>query len=218
MKKNRDLNILIIDDHLIIRNGFKTMLSNLDFMYTIKVFEAENARTAISKLKTKLIDLVFLDYNLENTTGPEVLQQLLQLKPNLKVIALSNYDELIFVNYMIEKGASGYLIKNITQQQLKDAILTVLNGEKFFSTEVLIKMIQKEQSAKMDLSKIKTLLSAREIQILQLISLELTNEEIAEKLFLSKRTVDSHRHNLLAKLNVKNTVGLVKYAIKYKLI
>jgi DNA-binding NarL/FixJ family response regulator len=218
LKKKKDLNILIIDDHLIIRNGFKTMLSNLDFMYTIKVFEAENAKTAISKLKTKLIDLVFLDYNLENTTGPEVLQQLLQLKPELKVIALSNYDELIFVNYMIEKGASGYLIKNITQQQLKDAILTVLNGEKFFSTEVLIKMIQKEQSAKKDFSKIKTLLSAREIQILQLISLELTNEEIAQKLFLAKRTVDSHRHNLLAKLNAKNAVGLVKYAIKYKLI
>jgi DNA-binding NarL/FixJ family response regulator len=218
LKKKKDLNILIIDDHLIIRNGFKTMLSNLDFMYTIKVFEAENAKTAISKLKTKPIELVFLDYNLENTTGPEVLQQLLQLKPKLKVIALSNYDELIFVNYMIEKGAKGYLIKNISQHQLKDAILTVLNNEKYFSTEVLIKMIQKDQLTKTNIVKIKTLLSKREIQVLQLISLELTNEEIAEKLFLSKRTVDSHRHNLLAKLNVKNTVGLIKYAIKYKLV
>jgi DNA-binding NarL/FixJ family response regulator len=165
-----------------------------------------------------IIDLVFLDYNLENTTGAEILPVLLGFKKNLKVVALSNYDELLYVNLMLKNGALGYMIKNISKQQLTDCILMVMNNQKFFSSEILIKMLKNEDDNKTLLKQIKTNLSPREIQVLQMISLEFTNTEISKKLYLSKRTIDNHRQNLLIKLKVKNTVGLIKYALSHKLI
>jgi DNA-binding NarL/FixJ family response regulator len=218
LKKGKRLNILIIDDHQIVRNGLKSMLKRLDIMYDIYVYEAYNLKSAVHRVKTKNIHFVFIDYNLDEATALDVLPVLFRLKKDIKAVAISNYDELVFVNYMIQCGASGYLIKNITTQQLKDCILMVMNNQNYFSSEILIKMLKKDnESIQLNIS-LKNNLSSREIEILQLISLEFTNTEIAEKLFLAKRTVDTHRQNLLVKLNVKNTVGLVRYAIKHNLI
>jgi DNA-binding NarL/FixJ family response regulator len=218
VKPIRKLSILIIDDHLMVRQGLKNILESLDIMYNINVYEADNLKTALQKLRLHIIDLVFLDYNLENTTGAEILPVLLGFKKNLKVVALSNYDELLYVNLMLKNGALGYMIKNISKQQLTDCILMVMNNQKFFSSEILIKMLKNEDDNKTLLKQIKTNLSPREIQVLQMISLEFTNTEISKKLYLSKRTIDNHRQNLLIKLKVKNTVGLIKYALSHKLI
>ncbi len=218
MKPIRKLTILIIDDHLMVRQGMKNMLESLDIMYDIKVVEADSLKSALQKLKLHFIDLVFLDFNLENITGAEILPILLEFRKDLKVVTLSNYDELLYVNLMLKNGALGYLLKNISKKQLVDCILMIMNNQKFFSPEILIKMLKSEDEHKKLLKQIKTNLTPREIQVLQMISLEFTNTEISEKLFLSKRTIDSHRQNILIKLKVKNTVGLVKYGILNKLI
>jgi DNA-binding NarL/FixJ family response regulator len=201
-----------------VRQGLKNMLESLDIMFNIKVYEADSLKTALQKLRTYLIDLVFLDFNLESITGAEILPLLLEYKSDLKVVALSNYDELLYVNLMLKNGALGYLLKNISKQQLVDCILMIMNNQKFFSPEILIKMLKNEDEHKKLLKQIKTNLTPREIQVLQMISLEFTNTEISEKLYLSKRTIDNHRQNLLIKLKVKNTVGLIKYALLHKLI
>jgi DNA-binding NarL/FixJ family response regulator len=201
-----------------VRQGLKNMLESLDIMFNIKVYEADSLKTALQKLRTYLIDLVFLDFNLESITGAEILPLLLEYKSDLKVVALSNYDELLYVNLMLKNGALGYLLKNISKQQLVDCILMIMNNQKFSSPEILIKMLKNEDEHKKLLKQIKTNLTPREIQVLQMISLEFTNTEISEKLYLSKRTIDNHRQNLLIKLKVKNTVGLIKYALLHKLI
>ncbi len=218
MKKKNILNILIIDDHLLVRDGLKNILKSIVTIYDLNVFEASNLTTAMRVMKLKKIDLVFLDYQLENETGAEIMPFLFELNKELKVVTLSNYDELQFVKSMLKLGAVGYLIKNISKQQLTDCILMVMNNQKYFSTEILIKLLQEETDQITSSQKIKSILTKREMQILLLISMELTNEEMAEKLGLSRRTIDNHRQNLLVKLGVKNTAGLIKYAYKNNFI
>ncbi len=218
MIKTKKLEVLIVDDHTLVRDGLKTMLLSIDSIYTIKVYEAENLKGALTKIKTKKIDLVILDYQLEDITGAEIIPHLLELNKQLKVVTLSNYDELQFVKEMLKLGAVGYLIKNISKQQLTDCILMVMNGQKYFSTEILIKLLQEEADQITTSEKIKSMLNKREMQILLLISMEYTNEQIAEKLYLSKRSIDKYRQNLLEKFGVKNTAGLIRYAYENKFL
>jgi DNA-binding NarL/FixJ family response regulator len=165
----------------------------------------------------KAYDIVLIDYQLPGQTGTETLQRIRLYKKDMKVLALSNYDEVSYVKSMMNEGANGYILKNIDPAQLITAIHSVLSGSSYFSNEVALKLIDSRNTEKTLLAE-KSVLTDRELEVLQLIALELTNDEIAAKLFISKRTVDTHRQNLIKKLHVKNTAGLIKAAYAFKLI
>ncbi len=142
----------------------------------------------------------------------------MRYKPDTKFLALSNYDELAYIESMIAAGASGYILKNIEPLQLLNAIKTVLENKNFYSNEVAIKLIEGSRKPELKASLNNNKLTKREIEVLKLIAMEYTNEEIAKQLSVGKRTIDTHRQNLLQKLHAKNTVGLTKAAYALNLV
>jgi DNA-binding NarL/FixJ family response regulator len=150
--------------------------------------------------------------------GLETLKKIRLYKKDLKVLALSNYDEVSNVKIMMNEGANGYVLKNIEPSQLVHAIESVLGGKPYYSNEVAVKLIDSANDTGKSINAKKSDLTEREVEILKLIAHELTNDEIAQKLFISKRTVDTHRQHLLKKLQVKNTAGLIKAAYTFDLL
>lgn len=216
-----DVNILIADDHKMIRDGLRLMLSLHNREFNFFITEASNGGEAIALCLKKDFDIVLLDYQMPKFNGDDVAHRIRMYKPKCKIIILSNYDEKSFIQSSISKGVSGYILKDINTEELITAIRTVLDGGTYFTANVQGKIA--DDGAKGPERDMKQLsrqlgLSAREIEVLQLIANELTNEEIANKLNISKRTVDTHRMNLLFKLRAKNTVGLIKFAYSNKLV
>jgi len=212
------LQLLIVDDHKMIRDGLKVMLTSFKKTICFTVEEAETGEEAIKKIGKKDFQLVFMDYHMPGLSGAEAIIRMLRFKPGLKILGLSNYDELIHVQSMIDAGAKGYVLKNIEPAQLLTAIKTVLQNKMYYSNEVAMKMIEAFKKETVKTLWNKEGLTRREIEILKMIAMEMTNEKIAEKLSIGKRTVDSHRQNLLNKLHATNTVGLIKAAYKMNLI
>lgn len=215
---SQTIQTLIVDDHKMIRDGLKLMLSSLKKLIHFHIEEAESGEQALIKVNRKDFDIIIVDYRLPGISGAETSRQILCYKPLTKILALSNYDELPYIQKMIDAGVKGYVLKNIEPSQMLSAIKTVLEGKTYYSNEVALKLIDtaKEDVVKKNLEAQK--LTKREIEILRMIAMEMTNEEIAVKLYVGKRTVDTHRQNLLNKLHAKNTVGLVKAAYQLKLI
>ena len=206
------IKIIIADDHSIIRDGLKALLEkNPKFAV---VGEAANGLELINLLQTIPCDVVCTDISMPVMDGIETTKQLNKKHPKLKVICLSMHEQVDYIKKMMETGAMGYIFKDSSQEELQLAIETVYGGKKYFNQKLFDILLNDEKSA----SKNEVILSTREKEILKLIAEEFTNAEIAEKLFISVRTVDTHRQNLLQKLDVKNTAGLVKYAIKSALL
>jgi DNA-binding NarL/FixJ family response regulator len=209
--------IALADDHKIVRDGIKTMLESQPEIDV--VVEASNGNEILEKLENKLVDLVIMDISMPEKDGIQATKELKEKHPNIKVLALTMSNDDLHIRQMIQAGASGYIMKSAGRKDLKDAIETIMNGKHYFSDEAT-------QSIMMDLVKGKgksTAMDAvhitdRELEILELIVQEFTNQEIAEKLFISSRTVDAHRRNLLQKTGARNTAGLVKYAFQHNLI
>lgn len=216
--KKKELSILIIDDHKMLRDGLKLMLSSLAKTIPFHITEAESGEAGIEKMNRFDFELVIMDYQLPGLSGAETIHRILRFKPNTKILALSNYDELPYIQSMIEAGAKGYVLKNIEPGEMLTAIKSVLADKNYYCSEVAIKLIDAGKDKSVKESALQELLSKREIEVLQWIAMELTNEEIAQKLFVAKRTVDTHRQNLINKLNVRNTAGLVKFAYKMNLV
>jgi DNA-binding NarL/FixJ family response regulator len=208
--------LLIVDDHQMVRDGIRVMLESQNKTYDFIITEAENGEDAIKNVLKYDYDIVLIDYQLPKMTGMETVEKILLYKPTTKILALSNYDELTYINNMLKAGASGYILKNVEPVELIAAIKTILNDKVFYSNEVAIKLIESKKRTASSIDKYS--LTKRELEILKLITQEKTNDEISTLLFIAKRTVDSHRQNLLNKLGVKNTVGLTKIAIENKLI
>lgn len=212
-----DVEILLVDDHEIVRDGIQSLLEN-EIGFNI-VAEAETGSKALEKCKKFEPDLVVMDINMPKMNGIEATRQIRSEFPKIKILALTMMDEDQHIRQMIEAGASGYILKSSSKIELVDAITTVLKGNHYFSDETTQKVM-------MDLvknsSKQKTNapgnLTNREREVLTLIAKEYTNQEIADKLYISIRTVDSHRRNLLQKTGAKNTAGLVTYAIKHNIV
>jgi DNA-binding NarL/FixJ family response regulator len=223
--KVEKLQLLIVDDHKMIRHGIKLMLETADKnKYKFIFDEAESGEEAIAKTNNIKYDIIIMDYQLPKMSGAEATKLIMKNEPKSKILALSNYDEYMYIDNMMAAGAKGYVLKNIGVQDLLNAIESILNGKNYYSNDVAVKIInfghtEQTPSSKKAPSKFVAVntLSKRELEIIQLIAAEFTNEEIANKLFISKRTVDTHRQNLLNKLGVKNTAGLVKYAMELKL-
>ena len=219
MEKN-NIKILVVDDHPIVRDGIKTMLELGEFYsYNFTVLEASDKEETMSILKSKAIDLVLMDYQLEKIDGSSLTSVILNEYPEQLVLALSNYDNIEFTSSMLKAGARGYMTKNIKSDELFEAITTVLSGKLFYTQHIANELIERE-ILKKGLAKRNSdnpalaLLSKREIEIIQLICEQLTNEQISKKLFLSKRTVDNHRQNILNKLGMVNTAGMVRFAVE----
>lgn len=216
--EKRTIDILIVDDHQMVRQGLKKMLLSLNGPFIIKTMEAESGKKAIEKLNQNNYDIVFMDYQMPDNSGLETINQVLRFKPHQKIIVLSNYDQLAYVESVRSAGALDYLLKNIESAELLKAINRILKGKVYYSNDVMLKLVEAKEQGLVQENKIKTLLTKRETQVLKLIASELSHDEIGKKLFISPKTVQTHRQNLLIKLGVKNTAGLVKKALKMKLI
>lgn len=209
------ITIGIADDHLLVIQGIKAMLSKKNHLSI--VFAAENGNSLLNNLKISLPDVLLLDIQMPDMSGIDLCQQIAKDYPSVKILALTNMDESFYVKQMIRNGAAGYLLKNTDQLTMIDAIEEVMMGNQY-----LDKQIQKNLMDEMLLGKKRSaqqvVLTKRELEILGLIAKEFTNHEIAESLFISLRTVQTHRLNISHKLNAKNMVSLVKEAYKRGLI
>lgn len=214
----RTIRLLIVDDHQMVRDGIRVMLESKENLLRFDIDEAENGEMAIRKILKKEFDIVLIDYQLPGMNGTETLQKIHLYKKDMKVLVLSNYDEFSYVKSMINEGANGYILKNIDPSQLIHAVESVLAGKPYYSNEVALKLIESANEPGQAETGNKGGLSKRELEVLKMIALEMTNDEIAKSLFISKRTVDTHRQNLLKKLQVKNTAGLIKAAYSFDLL
>ena len=195
------------------------MLETRENYLRFEIDEAENGEIAVQKILKKGFDIVLIDYQLPGMTGTETVKQIRLYKKDIKVLALSNYDEFSYVNSMVNEGANGYILKNVDPSQLIQAIQSVLAGSSYYSNEVALKLIDSAKNLdNKSINAQKNRLTKRELEVLKMIALEMTNDEIAKCLFLSKLTVDTHRQKLSNKLSLKNTVGLIKAAYALNLL
>ncbi|MBN1180717.1 MAG: response regulator transcription factor [Bacteroidales bacterium] len=202
--------IVLVDDHKLFRNGLRFLISEIDNVEVVA--EASNGIEFMEIIKNYKPDLVLMDINMPEMDGIEASKRALQLYPDLTILVLSMFGEEDYYNTMIEIGVKGFLLKDADNTELQTAITRVLNGQTYFSQELLLNLIRKKD----DKSDIQ--LSSREKEVLTLICKGLSNYEISEKLFISQRTVERHRANLLDKTNSSNSISLVIYAIKNKLV
>jgi len=211
------IKLLLADDHKMIREGIKALLGK---NVRIKIVgEATTGHEALDLLQKQPADLVLMDINMPEMNGIETTNAINKTHPETKVLALTMHDDDQSIISMLEAGASGYVIKTADKVTLETAIEKVHAGETYFPPEVAQAVLQrhvKQKQTRQDISKVA--LTNREEEVLRLIAQGLTNPEIAEKLFISKRTVDAHRRNLLDKVQAKNTAGLVIYAVKHGLV
>jgi DNA-binding NarL/FixJ family response regulator len=216
----KKIKIHLADDHPVVIDGIKTLLQ------TITNFEVVGhsivGTNIFEDVKTDKSDVLILDLSMPQKDGFEVLKEFKAKGSSCKVIILSSYDDLKIIKEVMKHGASAYLTKQCGAENIIEAIYAVNNGEEYYCNTVREKIFSTATKAISKLNKNKpsadSLLSDREIEIITLIALEFSGKEISEQLFISINTVETHRKNILKKLNAKNTISLVKYAIKYNLI
>lgn len=203
------IRVLIVDDHPMVLEGMKAVLSNFD--YVTVVGTACNAFGAMDLLKAIPADIAIVDINLPEVNGIELTAKIKKDFPQVKVLAMSTFTERSYISQMIQNGASGYLVKSASKEEIEAAILGVKEGKLYLSID------NHALGLNTDISDVPVV-SRREKEVLQLIVDGLTNPQIAEKLFISLHTVDSHRKNLLTKFNVNNTASLIRIAVKCNLV
>jgi len=202
------IKILIVDDHPLIVQSLSSIIKDSKIGEVEAI--ASTAKQCMYLVGTKHFDLVLLDINLPDGNGLDICKSLTEKYPQIKVLALTSFNEYTIIRKMMENGASGYILKNSMPEEVVEGIETVLKGETFLCHEVDLLMKKKPDQ--------QIFLTPRETELLKLICDGYTNPEIAEKLFLGVETINSYRKNLLFKLNARNTAVLVKIAIEQKLI
>ena len=211
------LKLYLVDDHKLFREGLKLLLSTQDFVKHI--YEASNGREFIENLPLTECDVVLMDIEMPEMNGIEATREALHLHPELKIIVLSMYGDEQYYYQMIDAGAKGFMLKNTGIENVIKGIQKVAAGENFFSEELLFNILNNmRDNSKTTAAVPDNELSDREMEILYHVCKGESNQEIAEALFISKRTVDKHRANLLSKTGCRNTAALVMYAIKNKMI
>lgn len=206
--------IVIVDDHFIFRSGLKDLLAEIP---NVKVMaEADSGEAFLEMLPDVNPDIVFMDIKMPGINGIETTRRALDIRPDLKILALSMFGENEYVEEMLQAGALGYLLKNIGKDELIKAIENISQQKGYFSDEILVMVTRKVFNAKQE-SKDKNILDSftkRELEVLQLVSQGFSNSDIAKKLNISPRTVGGHRNNMLSKSGLKNTAALVSFALK----
>jgi DNA-binding NarL/FixJ family response regulator len=206
------IRVFIVDDHPVVIEGIHSLLQNEKDM--VWVGQAMNAQSCLGFFVSNTADVILMDISMPGMDGVELCAAMKEKYPGIFILGLSTFNQGLYIKKMMENGASGYILKNSSKEELVKAIHTVNDGGIFFSGEVGQALAEYQRSSKTELP----LLTPREKEILELIAEGYTNPQIAEKIFLSQFTVDSHRKNLLAKLNVKNTASLIRLAVERKLI
>jgi DNA-binding NarL/FixJ family response regulator len=208
------VNIVLVDDHKIFRIGLEVILNGIP---NFKVIESYgDGKSLIEGLTTDRPDIIFMDIKLPDKDGITLTQFIKKRYPDVKIIALTMFGEIEYFNEMIDAGADGFLLKNTDLKELEEAVVKVVKGGTYFAKEFrghLNYILKDNKSAGQDVQ-----LSERELDVLGLICEGFSNNEIAEKLFISTHTVDGHRRNLISKTGVKNAPNLVMFAIKNGLI
>ena len=206
------INLIVADDHQLFRDGLTALLNKHDFLNVLT--NVEDGLELINVLKDGMIpDIILLDLSMPNMNGFEVLKTLRKKYKDIKAIAISMHDDGNYIAKCAQNGAYGYLLKNTDEEEVLDAIKQVYNGHKYYNQELSKKMID-------SMAEVKSIkkLTKKESEILELLSKGLTTKEIASKLYISTRTVETHRSNMLKKLEVKNTVELINKASSLNLI
>ncbi|HEY0053957.1 MAG TPA: response regulator transcription factor [Pedobacter sp.] len=214
------INILLAEDHTIVRNGIKSLLEKQDGLNVIA--EANNGLEVLELLEGGVdVDIVLSDINMPGLSGMDLIEPLKKVAPDLKVLILSMLDHENYVLKALANGASGYILKNVREEEMVFAIRHIMAGNSYICSDITEKMMSmlsaapdpstRESKSKIDLSK-------REAEVLLLIADGLTNNEIAEKLFTSRRTVEGHRQNLLEKTGARNTAALIRFSVNHGLI
>lgn len=215
MECKKRIDIIIADDHQIFLEGIVALISDIEDINIVGT--GLDGYDVLSLLKNHDVDIVIMDINMPKMDGVELNGILKKEYPEIKTLVLSTYSYPDKISRFIKNRANGYLLKNTTKTELLDAIYSLANDNNYFSSEVKEKYMNSIFNLN-NSSEITTELSEREKEVIKLITQEYTTQEIAEKLFISLHTVNTHRKNLFSKLHVKNIAGLVKYAIKNGMI
>lgn len=208
------LKILIADDHRMFRDGVIAILEKENDIEIVG--EAGNAQEVFDLLSKNQIDIILMDVSLGNSNGIEITKTLRPKYDDIKIIFISMHSESNYVMSALELGAAGYLLKDAGKMEMLAAIRAVANGGTYYGkkvSQILMEHLQRK-NFKTHKEEEKVTLTRRELEVLKLLASEFSNQEIAEKLFISSRTVDTHRRNLLEKLKLKNNAGLVRYALR----
>lgn len=211
------IKIIIADDHQLFIDGIKSLVKTMKNMEIVA--EVNNGKELLEVLEKTTCNIVLMDINMPEMDGIEATKLVKTKHPLLKILMLTMFSSRDYIEKLLRAGADGYILKNTGKAELQEAIETLMNGESYFSKEVTERIMEGLQKKKnMEKSTYLVELTEREIDVLKLIVQEFTTAEIAEKLFISTHTVETHRKNLISKLNVRNIAGLVKYAMQNGLV
>lgn len=214
------INVLIIDDHQLIIDGLKSLLQ--DEKDIIFAGGANSMEEALAFVKENHVDVALADINMPGGSGIETTRRLKELDPDIKILALTMHEDAGMVHQMAEAGASGYILKRTNMNEVLEAIRTVSENGSYLGRDVQSILMEnfrvKQPETYGSNSNAPARLSTRETEILNLIARELSNEQIANKLFISERTVETHRRNIFTKTKTKTIVGLIRYAISNGII
>ena len=202
------IRIVIVDDHALVADAWKLILSTIDHFEVIGI--KDNAEDALNFSLAQKPDIVLMDLNLKDSNGFDATENINNQLAKTRVIGLSMHDDVSVVKRFLGLGAKGYLSKNSKKEELVNAIESVMEGNIFVSSEIKDKIFM-DFSANSE-NQVKKELTSKEIEIVKLITKGLTSKEIADQLFLSPRTVETHRHNILKKLNLPNAAQLSRWA------
>jgi DNA-binding NarL/FixJ family response regulator len=214
------IQIILVEDHQIVRDGIKALLTDTPGIEITG--EASSCNELMEIIKTKSPDIVIMDVSLPDGSGIEATKILSEEYPNAKVLILSMHTGEDFIFNAIKAGAKGYLPKNTTRKEMLEAIQAISKGEEYFSESIsniiLKSYIKKAKNGEKETPPNEEQLTTREMEILKLFAGGLSNQEIADKLFISIRTVESHKNHIMQKLELDSTVDLIKFAIRNKII
>lgn len=205
------MRIILVDDHSILLDGLKNLLTEVADCEVVAC--CTNGHYALCHLKKENVEVMIADYSMPDMDGLDLVKQAKELQPQLKIIVLTMHDEPHKVQEMMALGVEGYILKKYAQQELLTALSVVGNGGKFFSNEISNILVRG-----LGLNNDDLVLTDRELEVLKFIMQEKSSKEIAQELFISERTVETHRKNMIRKTNSTSTVGLIKYAYEHKLI
>ncbi len=209
------IKILVVDDHRILLDSICLLLGTIENIEIID--RATNGQNALQILKNESVDLVLTDLGMPNMNGIELTIKIREQYPKIKILVLTASEDGATIKEAIRSGAMGYVFKSAEREELETAINTIFAGKKYYNNEALMKLADMDSTEHAnEIPKVE--LTPREIEILKLIVQEMSGTTIAEKLFISPSTVETHRKNLFEKIGVNSTVGLVKYALKFGIV
>ena len=214
--KAKKIGIFFVDDHQIVRDGIKKLLQVVPEI-TISG-EASNGKELLEKIASTDTDIIIMDISIPDISGIELTKQICKKYPKIKVLILSMYTKDIFIINAIAAGAKGYLPKNTTRDELIKAINEIYNGNEYYNDTISKAILGNYISDIRQIKKTGDVLSVREKEILQMVAEGHLNKEIADKYFLSIRTVESHKNHIMRKLGIKNYMELIKYAVRNNII